>query len=428
VQEQCPVRAAHRRLMDCHVLWHHLESSYHDPDGFRLNLNSLIQNLRNVTWLLQKAKKGLPNFDQWYGEWQVKATSDVVAAWTVAARNRIVKEADLEVHSYARVTVRWDWLGRASASFVTPPRMTMRHIINRVMRDAPPIPKGVITVERRWVDVALPKYELLDATARQYGLLVDVLRSAHNAAGGDCTLLPRTPPCVTNELVRPSCMSRMAPERRTHVYLPERTLAIEGHVSTDLSPEAKEESYRIYGKPPTFLVGDIMEFARSLFEHAKGVLQAGGFHISLAYLMKDGIPVRLTTPHIEGQRDKFLMMERIAYDVARLDADGLVTVNESWFAELPEGEEIGIDTVPARYREDRSEALTVMAVTKEGKFAHYLALFHRDADGNVVFDRDMLPPENEGTVVNIIEPIARVWGWPDVRGPSEQANSPSRDA
>lgn len=59
----CPVPDAHRRLDAAHRLWHQAEASYAEPDGFTANLNACIQALRSVTWVLQKGKRSIPDFD-----------------------------------------------------------------------------------------------------------------------------------------------------------------------------------------------------------------------------------------------------------------------------------------------------------------------------------------------------------------------------
>ena len=62
----CPLPNAHRRLSECHRLWHHAAETYDDPEGFRTQLNALLQALRNVTFVLQKEKRSIPEFDAWY--------------------------------------------------------------------------------------------------------------------------------------------------------------------------------------------------------------------------------------------------------------------------------------------------------------------------------------------------------------------------
>lgn len=147
----CPIAHSHRRLLDCHELWHAAQRSYMEPEAFRMSLNNLIQGLRNVTWLLQKQKAALPDFSEWYTEWQGLARHSIMA-WIVRSRNRIVREADLELLSRASVYISLDWLNEKSMIWVVPPRYTTRQILIRLLSDQYVPPIGVLTVERRWVD------------------------------------------------------------------------------------------------------------------------------------------------------------------------------------------------------------------------------------------------------------------------------------
>jgi hypothetical protein len=66
----CPIPKTHRRIAEAHLLWHQAMDAYHDSSTFLANLNSTIQALRNVTFVLQSEKKKIPNFEQWYGQQQ----------------------------------------------------------------------------------------------------------------------------------------------------------------------------------------------------------------------------------------------------------------------------------------------------------------------------------------------------------------------
>ena len=99
----CPLPEPHQRLLDAHRLWHQCESNYTSPDGFRVNLNATIEALRNTTFVLQKNKAKIPNFDAWYIKWQDHLRKDQVMRWLVNARNRVVKQGDLDTLSTARV-------------------------------------------------------------------------------------------------------------------------------------------------------------------------------------------------------------------------------------------------------------------------------------------------------------------------------------
>ena len=55
-EDACPLAAVDQRLADAHRLWHQAEAAYFEPDGFRLAIQTAIQTLRTVTFILQKQK------------------------------------------------------------------------------------------------------------------------------------------------------------------------------------------------------------------------------------------------------------------------------------------------------------------------------------------------------------------------------------
>ena len=223
---KCPVGSTHRRLMDCHEHWHMTAESYMDPDGFRLNLNSLAQNLRNVTWLLQKRRRELPDFATWYGEWQSSVADDVVMKWLVRSRNRIVKEEDLELLSLANIRLSLDWTHEFESRWVMPPRLDTRSILIRILSENAIPPIGVLTIERKWVDKLLPDWELLDATAHVFGHLVRIVNTAHSKMGIEkCDLPSRKRKCITADLATAwmGCMGHRDESRVLHINLADRT-------------------------------------------------------------------------------------------------------------------------------------------------------------------------------------------------------------
>jgi hypothetical protein len=237
--------------MDCHVHWHAAADSYMEPEAFRLNLNALVQDLRNVTWLLQRQKHELKDFGQWYPAWQDSASDDPVMQWIVSARNRVVHLADLETHSHALVRLSRGWGDdEVEDDLKLPPRYSAHQIMSAFLSSMPgQVTSGVMTVERRWVDRELPGVELLDATAHAFDRLVDVVLRAHATAGiEDCDLAPRVPDCVDARLrAGPICMSRADSSRRLHVDVGSLMERVEGHAvirqSNGPAPEVLRQRY-----------------------------------------------------------------------------------------------------------------------------------------------------------------------------------------
>ena len=101
----CPLAGVDRRLEDVHQHWHGAEQAYFHPEPFRGAIQTAIQTLRTVTFILQNKKQDIPEFETWYGVWQEKLRADTLMLWMVDARNKIEKQGDLEVHSFVRAEI-----------------------------------------------------------------------------------------------------------------------------------------------------------------------------------------------------------------------------------------------------------------------------------------------------------------------------------
>ncbi|MFF4879711.1 hypothetical protein [Micromonospora sp. NPDC000668] len=381
-----------------------------DPEGFRLNLNALVQNLRNVTWLLQKQKNSLPEFQSWYGDWQSSVKSDPVMTWVVKARNRIVKEADLEIYSEARVRVSRDWTHEYENTFNFPPRFRNRDILRAILTRNAIAPEGTISVNRRWVDQLLPDWELLDATSRAYGHLTQVVQTAHRKAGvSACNLAPRTPSCVTADAHgQPVCMDSSDENRLLHVDLKTGYEIAEIRAPFNVSSESHQAAAERYGVDFGSVSGDAIARVPGLLAIAKRVLSVDKSHLTFAYIMI-GDQVAAHFPMLfPDQNSKRLALRRFAEEVRKSGGDGIVLVGEQWVADVEPGEDLRTPNVkPARDRPNRMEAITVTAMTKDGRLSEVIEIFRRRR-GEIVYDGD-LSPDLGGEIPNFLLPVARVW-------------------
>src|SRR5215470_19431517 len=91
---RCPVPKTHRRLVECHVLWHQALSQYQQPVHFQANLNATIQALRNITFVTQSEKHAFKDFDSWYAPWQERMKAEPRLRWLRDARNTVVKQGE----------------------------------------------------------------------------------------------------------------------------------------------------------------------------------------------------------------------------------------------------------------------------------------------------------------------------------------------
>ncbi|WP_193608273.1 hypothetical protein [Nocardioides lijunqiniae] len=389
---------------------------YMEPEGFRLNLNALVQALRNVTWLLQKQKASLPDFAEWYPEWQTSVKDDQVMKWVVKARNRIVKEADLELNSTARLTVALDWVHGGEKVFTVPPRWTPRDIAQMMLRKG--LPPGLeegetsLTIERRWVDRLLPDRELLTACAHAMGELTRVLQTAHDQFGVEqCDLDRRSRECVGPELESPLPCMWLGENPRT-AYFDYATLAPydSRHHRVHFDPKLAEVARERYGDFPP-LSGGPVERVRQILEMGKVSLAADGEIVTTVWLMRGEEVVDMQVPVFFDQAGKMLAMQSLATRVELLNADGFCLVGEVWTAPVPSVEHLRSGTYTrARDHPDRTEGIHAFGITKDGGFLSIVAPFTREGDQFIIGGADT---ESEPGVLMMMRPIMRVWGIED---------------
>lgn len=402
--------------MDCHDHWHAALDDYMEPEGFRLALNALIQALRNVTWLLQKQKADLPDFDAWYPKWQAAVKPDPVMGWVVKARNRIVKEADLELLSTARLTLTLDWLKGGERVFHVPPRERPVDIAAMLLRrGVPPYPEGesTLTIERRWVDRLLPDWELLDATDHAYGELVKVLRAAHAAAGvTGCNLDARKRDCVVAALEYPlDCTWTGVDTRSADFDLGSLTPYTREFRRIELDREKAEKAAEKYGVDLTdHPDGDAIARVPGLFQLASRMLVKDGYAAQVAWFFRGKDVVDMQATSYEDQAGKMLSMREMANRVRMRDADGFLYISEMWTGKGPTKERfLSGEYVSARNQPDRGEALQVTGLTRDGRTLAAIAPFTRDAEGAIVIGEPELEPYDQMALMSY-RPIFQAWG------------------
>lgn len=394
--------------MDCHEQWHALAASYMEPESFRMSLNNLIQSLRNVTWLLQKQKAQLKNFDTWYNAWRASTSDDAVMRWVVTSRNRIVKEADLDLHSGAYARLSFDWLHEISSSWTLPARYTSRDILIRLLSTHPYLTEGILTIERRWIDKRLPDDELLDALRYAYASVAQVVIAAHNANGvGSCDIPGRARECITADIrMRPECMHDGDKSRRLHVNLRTRTEFTEDVAYLPADPELSDRAVARYGDAR--IHGDAVAHVPQLVPTVQNMLAADKSLATVAHLLKGDRTVDLVALVFPDHDSKRLTMQVLAERARRYGADGVVIVSEIWWIDYDHDKDDLDDPnfVRPSDRPDRREAFQILGVTRDGRQADVLVPFSRSDEGEILFSE---PIYDIGGKSNLIEPIKRMW-------------------
>jgi len=101
MSHDCPIPDSHDRFNESHYNIGQMLENYHNPDIFRFNLNSFLQSLRSVTFILQKELSKKENFDTWYSSQQEIMKQDDLLKKFVEGRNIVVKQKNLNFKSTA---------------------------------------------------------------------------------------------------------------------------------------------------------------------------------------------------------------------------------------------------------------------------------------------------------------------------------------
>lgn len=412
-QYACPLAAVDRRLEDLHQHWHLAEAAYFDPEHFRIAIQTAIQTLRTVTFILQSNKTLIESFESWYKPWQEKLHQDTLMRWMVEARNRIEKRGDLEAHSFVRAEILASYLSEGPVLEV-PAKLFQSplQVISSIPKGAAGDhvrKNGVLRLQRRWVENSLPDYELLDAVAIAYGRIAEVVHDAHRHMGLE---IPLVQDVHTGRKYdegarsgRLPCMIGHADSRSTHIWLATGDVVNLETVKHKLDEKKVHKASKRYNLQPKNVFGDsqsIENVLGSLFQTARTMFLADGHHITIVFLFREGKPVKVVQLGIREHGEKYLLMRSLAQEVVKLGADAVILVGEEWMSPADPNHpyQRAVDSPK------REEMLTARLITKVGEPMQLHAKIRRKKSKVTLEDTETL----RGGAIFLFAPIFEAWG------------------
>ncbi|WP_371402014.1 hypothetical protein OHA10_29420 [Kribbella sp. NBC_00662] len=431
--KSCPTPTAHKRLEEVHHFWHECLNHYQSPRFFRTNLNACIQALRNVTFVLQKEKRLISDFDDWYPVWQAKMAADPVMKWVVSSRNRIVKAGDLETNSVLRASIVAFYEDAASAveedlaslsgnhpkfTVAAPVRSSLDEILAKFKSIALPpaiLDDATLVIERRWEDSALPGRELLDALAHAYGVLSELLADAHERAGIKHGVAVKHGHEVVEfeskyQHGRLPCMLTTRSSRTLSIELsdipgskgPSSWSGIPEPPDVDQLPKRRAKRMQELASnwgPAESLLDLVPRYTEIATEILKSGEEHGWFVFYFRGKMGMGTKV-LAAKNRAGKRELAL---EIAEDVLINEFDGLIMIGEVWWAPITPDEH-GVP-IAATLHPERQEALMIHAEQSDGSMRAIILPFSRRWRRVKIGE----PIEESGAHYVFMEPVRAVW-------------------
>ena len=203
------MRRWRKRLHDMKQLISQAESTYFDPDLFRLNINNAIQTSRTITFLIQKEKQDIPDYESWYQKNVLEPfAQSKIMTWLKDARNTIEKEGDLATDSFWRAQLLFSYT-EPGPEITADTReglfMEVRSLVRRAQALVPPgtYNDSAIVIDRKWVASSLPEFELIDAVTYGYQALKRVVDALDEHVGeADAPDLPDEPVLFESQMRR----------------------------------------------------------------------------------------------------------------------------------------------------------------------------------------------------------------------------------
>ncbi len=401
---KCPIYNTHGRLNQAFSLFENILNDYQDPLRFTSALNNLIQNLRNVTFVLQKELAHTDGFAEWYNKEKLEMSKDKLLKWLINARNYVVKEGDLKKKSFAEVRLK-DHYDQNILKLTLDPTLSTEEIAKNFYKKIPLkihknlLEQTVIEVEKIWTVDEYPEAEIIDILIHCLGKITDLIYRCHEELFNTNTLL-----CEQNLYIDPLenfrvvLHNKIKKGRITRINY--KTGEIYGEIigninrpSDNILIQAKEKYGEI--KSLSSLIStssDDIPFNNIQYhlEMAKHLFTIDGFLVPMAFLY---FPNRPPTHIILGLNDhatKYLVFEKLANTVEETNCEALIVVSEVWSGDMPKK---GEEYIPAHIQK-KEEYIWLIAATPYKK-KEYAIKIVRDKDGKPSLNKEEIVENGE---------------------------------
>lgn len=320
-----------KRLKDLSYLLSACSKTYFDPEMFRLNLNQFLQTSRTVTFIIQKNKKEIKDYELWYPQNVVeKWSTDPIMIWAKDSRNVIEKQGDLDMFSEAKATLIYSYFEDQDIEISTSTKLLGIGVKQLVRLAQKILPSGitdgaVVKSERRWVANSLEEYELLYALTIIYGRVYECCESLG--------LLIKNP--IDVDIISPKHFDSIRDKTR-HVtyfrmkdYTTGRVSFNTIHSNSVIIPESIKEKINKIDRKDS--INSIVDLVESISKIAEINFLNDGYHIQTLFLFnKDYQVLDLLSTNFQDQAEKYVFW-RVAADRAKIiNAYGFVWISELW--------------------------------------------------------------------------------------------------
>ena len=320
-----------------------------EPELFRLNTNQFLQTSRTVTFIIQKNKASIPDFDSWYHPLVMEWASDEVMEWAKDSRNTIEKEGDLELHSTLELTLLFSYLVEQDLKLATGREELLQAGVTRLVRIAQKklpshvIGSAAVKIERVWIANSLPNLELLQALSYIYTTLYRACGGLASHLGGRIERLIPGPTALyaAREMTRRVCYVKLS-DLKTYYQKTERIRA-----DPDFRPPATMGDAIYELRERMSQANSSEKLHAALAAMAERTFEHDGYHIPMLFLYdKDFKSVDGISVHWSDQAEKFIFWRNVADRVIANRATIIATIGEAWIRDMNGYQDLAVKDLP----------------------------------------------------------------------------------
>jgi len=323
-----------RRLDDLAQIIRNCSVTYFQPNLFRQNVNQFLQTSRTITFILQKNKNDIPEFNNWYTtNVKDKWSQDKVMTWAKNARNKIEKQGDLEINSTLELALISSYLSEDDIEIQCGPEELLNGDVKRLIKHArQKIPKSFhaatgLKIERNWICAELDEYELLHALSYVYARVYECCDRVAQLIGSRMPESIAEPSTIANKCVidRYIQLVKLSDKKTYYTNSVSRVYRREDMIDTKLKNEM-DSVVQACDTPTDF--GSAVQLHENM---AIRIFEKNGYHQNtLFFLKKDWSPMYFCATVFADRIDKYYFW-RMMGDHAHVEQPhGVVFVGEIW--------------------------------------------------------------------------------------------------
>jgi hypothetical protein len=326
-----------KRLDDLAFVLQNTARTYFEPNLFRRNVNHFLQTARTVTFIVQKNKSQINNYEELYPSLAEEWSSDGIMKWAKDSRNQIEKQGDLELHSTLKATLIYSYLAEDDLEIeVGDEELLNAHLSALTKLAKSRFPKALwsnaaVRIERMWISDKLPEKELLSALQYTYSQLY---RLCIRIARADERRLP-------NSIPEPSAIQVDADISRHVEYVRVRDGEVRG-VSHEIVKYDKNlqlpESFANIAPKLKLANGQRHDFRTAIDFHAlmaSTTFEHFDNHMPMVFLYdEDWNIVGNTTPVLEDQTDKYFFWRSLGDQIETQSIYAFASIAEAWIRDF----------------------------------------------------------------------------------------------